>query len=131
MTLCLPKAAIFCRGGDEPGELTVMVDERPAAGYLFGLDDPADDQFVIPDWEVADERQREPGQNVVEHGQAENAAMPSCSWAEFRCSWMGEVVRELFLALSEQVDDNMAGRLDGHPRGGAQADGERHDRRVE
>jgi MFS family permease len=110
-------------------ELAVVVYQRPAGRGMPGRDHPPQDERVVSDGKVARQREQQPGQDIIEHGQAECVTMPARSRTELRRVRPAETAREVRLAVGEQVDHDMPGRLDGSPGRRTQANTERHDRR--
>jgi hypothetical protein len=95
-----------------------------------GRDHPPQDEGVVPDRKVAGQLEQQPGQDIIEHGQAERVAMPARLRTELGRVRPAEPARQLRLAVGEQVDHDMPRRLDGSPRRGTQANRERHHGRL-
>ena len=108
----VPHGPIVC---GQRRELAIVVDERAADCGMPGRDHLPDDECVIADRKAIYQRERQPGQGIIEDGQAERVPMPARSRAELRRVRPAEEAREIHLVVGEQVNHNVLRHLDGPP----------------
>src|ERR1700722_17865894 len=70
---------------------------------------------MISDRNMAGQREQQPRESIIEDGQPECVTVPACSRAEFLCVRPAEKIRQVHLAVGEQVDHGMPCFIHGCP----------------